>query len=257
VVVLVFAGGGESEVGLRKKDGAGGGKTGGLITFLENTFPGCTFERKTPIRRKAAPTPNKSISYGRTGQSLIEQIQKEIPIALNILKAEKNQCDLIFVLDDLDCRNPEEQRQKISDSLSKIPDCDGIPILIGFAAPELEAWIIADWDNSIAKLSAFRGRQRRMRWWLSTQANISFDNPESFSKYDSQRDCCQDKLSEALIQSSIQDETDRHKRRFSKGEHTSELLKMIDANEVQRKCPLFRQMYNDLQSFCCSLKSST
>ncbi len=254
MVVWVFAGGGESEVGLRKKDGAGDGKTGGLITFLTNIFPGCKFERKTPIRQKPGPKPNKSMSYGRTGQSLIEQIQEQLPIAL---KEKRNQCDLIFVLDDLDCRNPETQKQKILESLSKIPNCDGIPILIGFAAPELEAWIIADWDNSIAKLPAFRGRQQRMRWWLSTQANISFDNPESFSEYDSQRDCCQDKLSEALIQSSIQDKTDRHKRRFSKGYHTSELLKMIDANEVKKKCPLFRQMYNDIQTFCCSLKSST
>ncbi|MEY3327740.1 MAG: hypothetical protein RLZZ115_621, partial [Cyanobacteriota bacterium] len=99
MVVWVFAGGGESEVGLRKKDGAGGGKTGGLITFLENTFPGCTFERKTPIRQKPSPKPNKSTSYGRTGQSLIEQIQEQLPIAL---KEKRNQCDLIFVFDDLD-----------------------------------------------------------------------------------------------------------------------------------------------------------
>lgn len=254
MVVWVFAGGGESEVGLRKKDGAGEGKTGGLINFLTNTFPGCTFKRKTPFRRKSGPRPNKSMSYGRTGKSLIEQIQEELPIAL---KEKRNQCDLIFVFDDLDCRNPETQRKKISDSLSKIPNCDGIPILIGFAAPELEAWIIADWDNSIAKHPDFRGRQQRMRWWLSTQANISFDNPESFSEYDSQRDCCQDKLSEALIQSSIQDETDRHKPRFSKGYYTPILLLEIDPNKVKKKCPLFRQMYNDLQTFCCSLKSST
>ena len=241
MVVWVFAGGGEAEVR-------------GLIPFLTQNFPGCQFQRKTPVRRKPGPKPNPLMSYGRTGKSLIEQIQEQLPIAL---KAEKNQCDLIFVFDDLDCRNPETQRQKILASLSAIPDCDQIPQLIGFAAPELESWIIADWDNSIAKHPDFRRRQERMRWWLSTQANISFDHPESFSEYDSQRDCCQDKLSEALIQSSIQDESDRHKPRFSKGIDTPILLLKIDPSQVQRKCPLFRQMYNDLQSFCCSLKSST
>jgi len=40
---------------------------------------------------------------------------------------------------------------------------------IGFAAPELEAWIIADWDNTIAKLRDFRQSHLAMQWWLSTQ----------------------------------------------------------------------------------------
>lgn len=238
MVVWVFAGGGEAEVR-------------GLIPFLKQNFPGCEFERKTPVRRKPGPKPNPLMSYGRTGNSLIEQIQEQLPIAL---KAEKNQYDLIFVFDDLDCRNSEIQKERILESLSIIPDCTQIPVLIGFAAPELEAWIIADWNHSIARHPDFRGRQERMRWWLSTQGNISFDNPESFSEYDPQRDCCQDKLSEALIQSSIQDEADRQKPRFSKGIHTPILLLLIDVNEVQRKCPLFREMYNYLQKFCCENK---
>ncbi|VXD10303.1 conserved hypothetical protein [Planktothrix serta PCC 8927] len=221
MVVWVFAGGGEAEVR-------------GLIPFLKQNFPGCQFERKTPVRRKPGPKPNPLMSYGRTGNSLIEQIQEQLPIAL---KAESNQCDLIFVFDDLDCRNPETQRQKILASLSTIPDCDQVPKLIGFAAPELEAWIIADWDNSIAKHPDFRGRHERMRWWLSAKGKISFNNPESFSEYDHQRDCCQDKLSEALIQSSIQDETDRQRLRFSKGIHTPILLLQINGNEVKKNVP--------------------
>ncbi|MCF3603498.1 DUF4276 family protein [Planktothrix agardhii 1806] len=161
MVVWVFAGGGEAEVR-------------GLIPFLTQNFPGCQFQRKTPVRRKPGPKPNPLMSYGRTGKSLIEQIQEQLPIAL---KAERNQCDLIFVFDDLDCRNPETQRQ--------------------------------------------------------------------------------DKLSEALIQSSIQDETDRHKPRFYKGIDTPILLLKIDPSQVQKKCPLFRQMYNYLQNFCFSFPSST
>jgi hypothetical protein len=107
VVVWVFAGGGEAEVR-------------GLIPFLTQNFPGCQFQRKTPVRRKPGPKPNPLMSYGRTGKSLIEQIQEQLPIAL---KAERNQCDLIFVFDDLDCRNPETQRQEISESLSTILEC--------------------------------------------------------------------------------------------------------------------------------------
>ncbi len=216
MVVWVFSGGGESEVK-------------GLLPFLEKTFPGCRFERKTPVRQKPGPKPNKAGSYGKTGKSLIDQIKQELPLAL---KAEPNKCDLILVFDDLDCRDSQIQKSKILVELSKIPESADIEKFVGFAAPEIEAWIIADWNNSIAKNSDFRGRHERMRWWLSKEKKVSFDSPESFSEYDSERDCCREKLSEALIESSVQDEVDRNNRRFSKGSHTPLLLREIDPNEV-------------------------
>jgi hypothetical protein len=236
VVVWVFSGGGEAEVR-------------GFFPFLDKTFPGCTFERKTPVRDKPGPKPNKASSYGRTGKSLIDQIKQELPLAL---KAEPNKCDLILVFDDLDCRDSETQKSKILSEISKIPECADIEKFVGFAAPEIEAWIIADWNNSIAKHSDFRARHKHMCWWLSTEKKVSFDNPESFSEYDAEKDCCREKLSEALVESSVQDEVDRDKARFSKGLHTPLLLREIDPNEVQKKCPLFRELYNYLNNFCPS-----
>ena len=235
VVVWVFSGGGEAEVR-------------GFLPFLEKTFPGCRFERKTPVRQKPGPKANKAGSYGRTGQSLIEQIKQELPLAL---KAEANKCDLILVFDDLDCRDSQTQKSKILAELSKIPECAALNKFVGFAAPEIEAWIIADWNNSIAKNSDFRGRQERMRWWLSAEKNVPFDSPESFSEYDREKDCCREKLSEALIESSVY-QAERHNTRFSKGLHTPLLLREIDPNEVQKKCPLFRELYNYLKNFCRS-----
>lgn len=230
VVVWVFAGGGEAEVR-------------GLIPFLEKNFPSCKFERKTPVLQKPGPKPGKASGYGKTGKSLIAQISKELPITL---KNEPNKCDLILVFDDLDCRDPIAERKKFLAVISKIPECADIEKFVGFAAPELESWIIADWDNTIAKHPDFRNRHKRMRWWLSTQRNIPFDNPESFSEYDPTRDCCQEKLSESLIESSILEEFDSSYSRFSKGLHTPLLLLEIRCDEVQRKCPLFREMYNYL-----------
>ena len=235
VVVWVFSGGGEAEVR-------------GFLPFLEKTFPGCRFERKTPVRQKPGPKANKAGSYGRKGQSLIEQIKQELPLAL---KAEANKCDLILVFDDLDCRDSQTQKSKILAELSKIPECAALNKFVGFAAPEIEAWIIADWNNSIAKNSDFRGRQERMRWWLSAEKNVPFDSPESFSEYDREKDCCREKLSEALIESSVY-QAERHNTRFSKGLHTPLLLREIDPNEVQKKCPLFRELYNYLKNFCRS-----
>ena len=233
VVVWVYSGGGEAEVR-------------GLFPFLDKTFPGCRFERKTPVRDKPGPKPNKASSYGRTGKSLIDQIKQELPLAL---KLEPNKCDLILVFHDLDCRDSQKQKKKILDEISKIPECADIKKFVGFAAPEIEAWIIADWNNSIAKHPDFRGRHERMRWWLSKEKKVPFDNPESFSEYDSKRKCCREKLSQALIDSSVQDEVDRDKARFSKGIHTPLLLMAIKPNEVQKKCPLFREIYNKLNNF--------
>ncbi|MBR8838450.1 MAG: hypothetical protein DSM106950_31745 [Stigonema ocellatum SAG 48.90 = DSM 106950] len=234
MVVWVFAGGGHSEVQA-------------LIPFLRKHFPRCRFERKTPVRQKPGSKPNKAVSYGKTGQSLIDQISEELPIAL---KYEPNICDLILVFDDLDCRPPESQREKILEAISKIQESVDIEKFVGFASPELESWIIADWSHSIGQHPDFRSRHQRMRWWLSTERNVPFDSPESFSEYDRQKDCCQEKLSEALIDSSVLDEFDSSLPRFSKGLHTPLLLGEIQPNEVQKRCPLFRELYNYLNNFC-------
>ncbi|MEH2379531.1 MAG: DUF4276 family protein [Nostoc sp.] len=236
MVVWVFSGGGEAEVR-------------GLIPFLEQNFSNCKFERKTPVRKKPGPKPGKGNSYGRTGQSLIEQISKELPI---VLRCEPNKCNLILVFDDLDCRTLEVQEKKILDGILSIPECADIQIFVGFAAPELEAWIIADWSNSIARHPDFKGRHERMRYWLSQEKNIPFNEPESFSEYDEDRDCCREKLSKTLVDSSVLAEFDSRSTRYSKGLHTPALLQDIRPEEVQRKCPLFRKMYNYLNNFCRS-----
>lgn len=248
MVIWVFSGGGEAEIGLRKTEQRKHKiDQGGLIKFLQKNFPHCTFVRKTPAHIKPGPKPGSSVGYGRTDKSLIAQISEELPIAL---RNEPGKCDLILVFDDLDCRNPIEQREKFLAAISKIPGTEKISKFIGFAVPEIEAWIIADWGNSIARNPDFRGKHERMRHWLSTEKNVPFDHPESFSEYDSERDCCQEKLSTALVDSSVLEEFDIHTTRFSKGYHTPLLLLEIRPNEVQIRCPIFREFYNYLQDFC-------
>jgi len=65
-------------------------------------------------------------------------------------------CDLILVLDDLDCHGVGERERLFSQTLDEVEAAQDIKRLIGFAAPELEAWIIANWDNTIAKVIDFR-----------------------------------------------------------------------------------------------------
>lgn len=253
MVIWVYAGGGESELGQRNKHNSML-ENGGLINFLKKNFPNCTFERKTPIRQKPGGKANKpNISYGKTGISLIAQIKEELS---NALKNEPNQCSLILIFDDLDCRNHKEQKDKflstVNEILANFNLTDQIPIFVAFAAPEIESWLIADWDNSIARHTDFRinKRHEKMRNWLSSQCKIPFDNPESFSKYDPNKKACQEKLSDLLIESTIrEDPNNLHQNRFSKKEHTPLLLLSLDPNIVKDKCPLFREFYEYLNKF--------
>ena len=235
MVVWLFAGGGETEVR-------------GLVPFLKKHFPGCRFDRKTPVRRRPGPKPGVNPpGYGKTVRSLVREIQERLRTSLRY----EEKCDIILVVDDLDCHDANQQRAMFLSAIDAIDgDIKEIKKFIGFAAPELEAWIIADWDNSIAKHPDFRDRRERMRHWLSTQKNIPFRNPESFGVFDAERNTCDEKLSEAIIESTISTEQDRLRPRYSKAMHTPLLLLDINPREVMKKCPLFRDLYLFLNRHC-------
>lgn len=226
MVVWVFAGGGESEVR-------------GLVPLLENMCIEHTFERKSPVRRKPGPRSSNVPGYGRKGRSLAEQIEK---LLFESLKA-KECCDLILVIDDLDCHDRYARRELFDKSIGKVDEAASIEHYIGFASPEVEAWIVADWDQSVAKDPDFRGCHAQMRHWLSTQKAVPFDRPETFSSYDRDKDSCRDKLSDAMIESSIYCGA---QARYSKGDHTARFLRQISPEVISGKCPLFRALHHRL-----------
>jgi len=224
MVVWLFSGGGETEVR-------------GLVPFLKRTFPEYTFERKSPVRRKPGPKPGLATQYryGLTGKGFVKEIPKRLRDSLN----SNDHCDIILIFDDLDCRDYSRQKENCLNAVESVKRAAGIKRYIGFAAPEMEAWIIGDWDHSFARHPDFRDRHSAMRHWLSAKKKISFDAPESFGKYDSQRDACDEKMSEAIIESTTLALGDRFKPRYSKAKHTPELLLDIKPEEILKRCPLF------------------
>jgi hypothetical protein len=236
VVIWVFSGGGEAEIR-------------GLMPFLDRNFPNCTFERKTPVIRKPGPKPGAQPSpgYGKTGKSLVSEIKERLGICL-----KHGQCDVVLVIDDLDCRDHQSQERKFLAAIDSIDGAGDLLKFVGFAAPELEAWIIADCENSVACHDDFRGRADAMRHWLSTQKRVPFDHPETFSEYDPDKDACKEKLSDALIEASLLEQS---KFRYSKGLHTPGLLRDVRPAIVADKCPLFGKLYHFLIS-CCDEKWS-
>jgi hypothetical protein len=230
VVVWLFAGGGEAEIR-------------GLVPFLNKHFQNCLFHRITPVIRKPGPRPGITLTgYGKTGKSLVVEIKDRLSLALT----KGSKCDLILVIDDLDCRDEHKQREVFIAAINSVEGSDNISKFVGFSSPELESWIIADWNNSIACHPDFRRRHNGMRHWLSTERKIPFDAPESFGIYDKNRDCCDQKMSSAIIESSMITEEDSNYPRYSKGTHTPILLQEIIPNIVMGKCPLFKQLFSVL-----------
>ncbi|MDM8525672.1 DUF4276 family protein [Desulfococcaceae bacterium HSG8] len=225
MVVWLFAGGGESEIE-------------GLVPFFRKNFPHCHFERLTPAKIKKGPKPGKKRNGpGLTGKGFAYQIRKVLATALL-----SGTCDLILVLDDLDCRDAGRQREIFSAAIDSV---SGIRRFIAFAVPEPEAWIIADWENTFAKHVDFRSFHEGLRYKLSNDYHISFDNPESFSEYDKEKDSCKEKLSQAIIDAVHEESLRLGKRveRYSKANHTPQLLNDTDPKKVAGKCPFFKELY--------------
>ena len=210
-----------------------------MIIFLKKNFIAHDFERKTPIRKKPGPKPGAFHALGYTGQSLRDQIDFALTQAL-----QGGRCDRILVLDDLDCLDMERKRkrQSFNETIEHIPGSAGIEWIVSFAAPEIEAWLVADWSQSFAAdldLRHFHVQIRRAlaaAYQRSTEAG-DIGNPENFSELNVDRGACQQKLSEEIAEVvyRIAGIT------YSKDEHSGSMLQRVRAETIQQNCPIFRQ----------------
>ncbi|MFZ2404045.1 MAG: hypothetical protein WAW41_02835 [Methylobacter sp.] len=241
MVIWLLAGGGESELGEREGD------IRGIVHFFEKHFPDFTFHRITPVRNKRPPgrvKPNTiNDVLGKTGKDFAKQIKAKLDDKIKY----QSPPDAILILDDLDCSCNVERRKLFDDTVNQAGNgaFKEIRRIIGFAAPELEAWVIADWENTIARHIDFRQNHKAMQYWLNYKA-VSFDRPGTFSFYDESKKSCRDKLSALLIESSQQQ---INQTVYSKAKHTPFLLHdSLKPDVVARKCPIFRDFFTQLQN---------
>jgi hypothetical protein len=241
LVIWLFAGGGEAELGERE------GSIKGIVHFFERYFPDFTFERITPVRNKRPPhrvNPNAAVNaLGKTGADFAKQIKAKLD---DKIKYGNPLCDAILILDDLDCCCNVKRKTLFENIINQAGNgaFNDVKRIIGFAAPELESWVIADWDNTIATHIDFRQNQQAMQNWLVNN-NVSFNTPETFSFYDESKNSCHEKLSELLIESSRQ----TNQTPYSKAKHTPFLLyESLRPAVVAEKCPIFRDFFMQLQN---------
>ncbi len=250
MIVWVFAGGGQSEIS-------------GLLPYLRREFPNCDFQRVTPVSNKEGIKPNKlgakpktdRASQGLTGKSLLKEIEERLN---HKFRLNDPMCDLILIFDDLDyppqgINDPndlcQQKTQEFVDLLNQVwknnPNIPPVNHIIGFAKPELESWVIADWEQTLAKAPEFRGRCKAMQHWLVTDRQLSFSNPEDFGLDPEFPHSYHQKLSNAIIQASEQEEG----MRYSKQTHTARFISQLDSAITQQKCPEFRKFFVGLTDF--------
>jgi hypothetical protein len=254
VVVWLFASAGHSEIRA-------------LPEFLNKNFPQLTFVRKFPISRKPAPKLRSDRipephSQGASGKELAKQITKVLQDSF--YKDEKI-CELILVIDDLDCCDQQLRANLFSSateaaiqdlqnsrqfSEEKMVQIQSIPKYIGFAVPEIESWIIADWNNTIAgDSSKFRSKEVFIKRELQSKG-VPCDSPESFGEFDPDKKSCKEKLSDLLIEASRcagSEKSVYSLEAYSKALDTPKMLLNLDIQRVSEKCPNFRSLCNYLR----------
>ncbi len=160
------------------------------------------------------------------------------------IKTAKNS-EWLMIMDDLDCSCNIKRKILFDHAVNQAENGAFIKTqrIIGFAAPELEAWVIADWENTIAKHIDFRENNKAMQHWLNDN-KVPLDTPETFSFYDDNKKSCHEKLSDFLIESSRR----KNQTVYSKAKHTPVLLHDSRPDVVIKKCPLFREFFTQLKN---------
>ena len=223
MVVWVYAGGGQAELG--------------IIPWLQRHFPQITFERRMPQIRKPGPRPGGSVKpkvVGNTGSALDTEIRRNLQKYWG-----REVADILLLVDDTDCAKPQERRASLNKVVVEAIPSETPPILIALAVPELEVWLLADWENTFHKL--YPQCQVPLRRSLQKEG-VDFENLQGF-------DCFCDtpryrKISEVLR--NVFDVCCGPGPRYSKDTDTRRLLLEVNPEKVATHCPDFKVFWNEL-----------
>lgn len=224
MIAWIFAGGGDAEMAIKP--------------WLENHFPNATFLQKTPYRTKPAPrpgAPSREVQGGLTGKDLRSKIKF---LWKNYSDSVKP--DIIIVVDDTDCEVPSEEKEKHRENVREILGSESQTcVTIALAVPELEAWILADWQSTFGK--NHKNCQIELRLAL-IKAGVDFDRLETFDCHCGKHDYR--KISTTLAECfKLLCGTN-----YSKAKDTPELLEQTDPERIAERCPHFKEFWTELRN---------
>lgn len=233
-------------------------ETGGIKSFLEKINPNVYWERCFPtvdkpclVRGRMNSTPVASYN-GITGPALVEMMYNRLS------KYYKNsEFDGFLMIDDLDCRYQSCLTEDInlfvethSNEVQKILERQ-VGVYVLFASPELEAWFIADWNNSFAKQyprSVVYNIQEKLKRDIIKD---HWDNNLELFGGAFVNGGCESKISTEIQNAFTLVGIDEQKRvyAYSKRNEGVDMLKRIEPEQVSSKCNIcFSPQFNKLRA---------
>lgn len=138
---------------------AGHTEAGGMQVFLARIEPlRATWERCFPAVVKPGPKLGRAVPKARAGLTGHDLVQEMLGrLAKYHRSGMPGALDLVVFIDDADCRFADEVTQlqpwllDRGREVSAAVQNDRIPFVALFASPEVEAWLLADWEEGIGR----------------------------------------------------------------------------------------------------------
>lgn len=241
---------------------AGYTETGGLPEFLRKLRGDVEWERCFPAKVKPAPKLGRMTSApvaqhsGATGERLVKEMLARLS---KYYSGERCLFDFVLLVDDADCRfagEPEALAAWRTELAAGVRAAVGrdLPVYVLLASPEIESWLLADWELGFGGHYRSIGvaLRRHVRDCLLTNAGLDWETVEDFG---GQRlgGGCEHKLSEALRDairaggrcdqcappqaSTSADMPPTTRLRYSKRDDGASMLKRIRPERVRLHCP--------------------
>lgn len=209
------------------------------------------------------------VQSGYTGDKLIEYVLKFV--ATNTFRS--GQYDAIIIEDDKDDRFLqiqdngmskadtiawEKYQKEVADKINLLyPD---MPVIFFLAAPEIEMWFYADWDNGFGnmfseELSLSENKSYSLLFKKYIETYLLKEYVKSIEEYGyisgqyyKFSEQVQDELKMGKFWDEFKGQTENHGLKYSKKYHGSNALGNIEPNIVKEKCNLFfRDAFYDLK----------
>lgn len=237
-------------------------ETGGIEQFLQKINPRVRWGKCLPATLKP-PKFKRGLDArilarddeGDTGEALLNKM-------IERLQQHGFDYDYLLVIDDADCRFNEGSTETFESFhakwQAKIDETLGrhVPFYVLFASPEVEGWLLADWDNSFKKEYPSRDYpQVEHELFRYIQSDILGEQyREDIENFGGAllRGACTIKISTQIQNAFVAEELGSillqyPKLRYNKNSNGSSMLKRIDPERVAGKCrryfaPTYREL---------------
>ncbi len=244
-------------------------EAGGMHQFLQQLRPDIEWHRCFPAFDKPGPKLRKHTicQTGTTGQTLIDLMLERLE---KFYRGHDCFFDLVLLIDDADCRllDPEQRlATRISALTKEVQEKTrnaNLQFIALLASPEIESWLLADWDEGFGK--QYQPIAHELRALLQSEQYLSpapWTDIENYGgPYRSESHCCTNKLSEVLIGGALAElamrataktshsnngDYDPSAYQYSKKVHGPAMLRRVRADKIALVCTqYFRKSYQAL-----------